>query len=167
MATISIFRIHLGLGYLAWALCTLTYVLPWLMTMERAHAQRVIATLHSFRFFGLVFLMPGVVGPGLPAAFARGAAFGDLATAILALLALLTFRLRALFWIFVIGFNLVGAADLLLDTVNAVRLDVPAIAGQLGAAYAIPILYVPLLMLTHLVAFYLLLKPATVRADGR
>ena len=27
--------------------------------------QRVIATLHSFRFFGLVFILPGVVGPNL------------------------------------------------------------------------------------------------------
>ena len=32
-------------------------------------------------------------------------------------------------------------------------------AGQLGATYAIPILYVPVLMITHVVAFYLLLRP--------
>ena len=31
-------------------------------------------------------------------------------------------------------------------------------AGQLGAAYAIPIVYVPLLMITHCVAFYLLMR---------
>jgi hypothetical protein len=29
----------------------------------------------------------------------------------------------------------------------------------LGATYAIPILYVPVLMITHGVAFYLLLRP--------
>ena len=34
--------------------------------MDRVEAQRAIATLHSFRFFGLVFLIPGVVGPNLP-----------------------------------------------------------------------------------------------------
>jgi hypothetical protein len=33
------------------------------------------------------------------------------------------------------------------------------VAGQLGAAYAIPILYVPVLMITHLAAFYMLLRP--------
>jgi hypothetical protein len=39
------------------------------------------------------------------------------------------------------------------------------LAGQLGAAYVIPIIYVPLLMITHVAAFYLLLRPqpGTVR----
>jgi hypothetical protein len=29
-------------------------------------------------------------------------------------------------------------------------------AGQLGAAYAIPVIYVPALMISHVLAFYLL-----------
>jgi hypothetical protein len=49
--------------------------------------------------------------------------------------------------------------DLLLDYYHAVQLGLPAVAGQLGAAYAIPVIYVPLLMITHVVAFYLLLRP--------
>ena len=32
-------------------------------------------------------------------------------------------------------------------------------AGELGATYAIPIVYVPLLMITHIVAFYWLVRP--------
>ena len=32
----------------------------------------------------------------------------------------------------------------------------PEIAGQLGAAYVIPVIFVPALMITHVVAFYLL-----------
>lgn len=32
-------------------------------------------------------------------------------------------------------------------------------AGQLGAAYVIPVIYVPALMITHVAAFYLLLRP--------
>lgn len=43
--------------------------------MDRVEAQRAIATLHSFRFFGLAFLVPGVVGPNLPADFAVFAAY--------------------------------------------------------------------------------------------
>ena len=58
--------------------------------MDRVEAQRAIATLHSFRFFGLVFIVPGVVGPNLPAGFATFAAYGDFATGVLAMLALLT-----------------------------------------------------------------------------
>jgi hypothetical protein len=33
------------------------------------------------------------------------------------------------------------------------------VAGQLGAGYAIPILYVPALFWTHLLALWLLLRP--------
>jgi hypothetical protein len=49
--------------------------------------------------------------------------------------------------------------DLILDYYHAVRVGLPALAGQLGATYAIPIIYVPVLMITHAVAFYLLLRP--------
>ena len=77
----------------------------------------------------------------------------------LALLALLTVRVRPLFWSFVVAFNLVGVADILLDYFHAIRAGLPAIAGQMGAAYVIPILYVPMLMITHFVALYWLLRP--------
>lgn len=159
MAPELIFQIHLVLGYVAWLLCFSVYIMPRLKSMDLVAAQRAIATLHSFRFFGLVFLLPGVVGPNLPLGFARFSAYWDLATGVLAMLALLTVKKRPLFWLFVVAFNLVGMVDLILDYYHATQVGLPALAGQLGAAYAIPILYVPLLMITHVVAFYLLLRP--------
>jgi hypothetical protein len=126
--------------------------------MNRIEAHRAIATLHSFRFFGLVFIVPGVVGPNLPASFAAFSAYGDFATGLLAMLALLTVRVRQLFWPFVIAFNLVGAADIIVDYYHGNQVGLPALAGQLGAAYAIPIIYVPLLMITHAAAFTLLAR---------
>jgi|HubBroStandDraft_6_1064221.scaffolds.fasta_scaffold2523274_1 hypothetical protein len=33
------------------------------------------------------------------------------------------------------------------------------LAGQLGATYVIPIIYVPVLMITHVVALYWLVRP--------
>jgi hypothetical protein len=156
----NIFRIDMALGYLAWALFIGAYIWPRLRAMDRLEAHRAIATFNSFRFFGLVFLLPGFVGPTLPQGFAATAAYGDLATGVLAILALLTVRVRSLFWPLVWAFNLVGLADLVIDTVNAVRMDLPSVAGQFGAGYAIPILYVPALVLTHLLAFSLLLRPA-------
>ena len=75
------------------------------------------------------------------------------------MLALLTVRVRPLFWLFVVAFNLVGTGDILLDYYHAVKEGLPALAGQLGAAYAIPILYVPMLMITHFLAFYWLVRP--------
>jgi hypothetical protein len=161
-----LFSAHLVLGYVAWLLCLGTYVLPKLKSINRFEAQRAIATLHSFRFFGLVFILPGVVGPNLPTAFSAFAAYWDLATGVLAMLALLTSRIRPLFWLFVIAFNVVGTTDLVLDYYHAVRVGLPALAGQLGAAYAIPVIYVPLLMITHVLAFYLLLNPQPKAAPG-
>jgi hypothetical protein len=154
-----LFPLQLVLGYVTWLLCFGVYVLPRLNSMNRVEAHRAIATLHSFRFFGLVFILPGVVGPNLPADFAAFAAYWDLATGVLAILALLTVRIRPLFWLFVVGFNLVGTVDLILDYYHAVHAGLPAVAGQLGAAYAIPVIYVPALMITHVAAFYLLMRP--------
>ena len=156
----AIFLIDMTLGYFAWALCIGAYVWPRLRAMELAQAHRAIATLHSFRFFGLVFLLPGFVGVNLPQGFAGPAAYGDFATALLAILALLTARVRFVFWPLVWAFNLAGLADLIIDTALAVKLDLPSAAGQLGAAYAIPMLYVPTLFWTHLLALWLLLRPA-------
>ena len=153
-----IFDLQLVLGYVAWLLCFRAYLLPRLKLMNRVEAHRAIATLHSFRFFGLVFILPGVIG-NLPAGFGPFAAYWDFATGVLAILALLTPRIRPLFWFFVVAFNLVGTIDLIFDYYHAVRANLPAIAGQLGAAYAIPVIYVPLLMITHLLAFYLLQHP--------
>jgi hypothetical protein len=154
-----LFQLHLVLGYVAWLLCFSVYVWPKLKTMDPFDAQRAIATLHSFRFFGLVFMLPGVVSPQLNASFAVFAAYGDFATGVLAMLALLTVRIRSLFWSFVVAFNVIGAADLIVDYYHAVQADLPAHAGELGATYAIPILFVPILAITHVSAFYLLLRP--------
>lgn len=159
MSPETLFRIQLVLGYVAWLLCFGVYLWPKLKSMAPLNAQRAIATLHSFRFFGLVFILPGVVGLNLPSSFATFAAYWDLATGVLAMLALLTVRIRPLFWLFTIAFNLVGTVDLILDYYHATQVHLPELAGQLGAAYAIPILYVPLLMITHFAAFYLLLRP--------
>ena len=77
----------------------------------------------------------------------------------LALLALATFRIPRVFWLLVIAFNAVGVADLVMDYAHAVQSGVPEAPGQLGAGYAIPVLYVPLLMITHLAALRLALRP--------
>lgn len=158
MSPASIFQLHLALGYVPWLLFFGAYGLPRLKAMDRIEAHRAIATLHSFRFFGLAFMVPGVVGAHLPAEFATFAAYGDFAAGVLAILALLSARVRPLFWLFVVAFNLVGAADLAMDYYHGIQVGLPELSGELGAMYAIPVLYVPVLMITHVVAFYLLAR---------
>lgn len=165
MSPTVIFNTHLALGYAAWLLCFATYIWPRLRSMDAVAAQRAIATLHSFRFFGLVFIIPGIVGPDLPAGFGPFAAYGDFATGLLAMLALLTVRIRPLFWPLVVAFNAVGTVDLLVDYYHGVALHLPALSGQLDSTYAIPIIYVPILMITHVAAFYLLLRPRHATAE--
>jgi hypothetical protein len=169
MSPATIFQTHLVLGYAPWLLCFSAYVWPRLKAMDRIEAQRAIAMLHSFRFFGLVFVIPGVVGAGLPAQFAQFAAYGDFATGVLAMLALLTVRIPWLFWPFVVAFNLVGAVDIIVDYYHGAEVELAPLAGQLGAAYAIPIIYVPALMITHFAAFYLMARrqPAAAHALDR
>jgi hypothetical protein len=166
MSVEPIFQIHLVLGYVAWLLCFGAYIWPRLKSMDPVEAQRAIATLHSFRFFGLVFMIPGVVGPNLPASFSTFSAYGDFTTGVLALLALLAVRIRPLFWALIVAFNLVGIVDLIVNYYHAVEIGLPAMAGEFGATYAIPVLYVPLLMITHVTAFYLLVRPQPRVARG-
>ncbi|HSS12934.1 MAG TPA: hypothetical protein VLL04_03515 [Rhizomicrobium sp.] len=168
MSPAHIFQMHLVLGYVPWLFFLSLYVLPRLKAVDPAEVQRAIAVLHSFRFFGLVFLVPGVVGTGLPPTFATFAAYGDFATGLLAMLAVFTFRMRPVFWFFTAAFNLVGAADILTDYYHGTQVGLPELAGQLGATYAIPVLFVPLLMITHGLAFTLMARartPATLQPN--
>ena len=158
MSVETLFRTHLVLGYVAWLLCFFAYIWPWLKSMHPMDAQRAIATLHSFRFIGLVFILPGVVDPAIPSGFATFAAYGDFATGLLAILALLAIRIRWLFLLFVVSFNTVGVIDLVGNYYHAIQTGLPAHAGLFGASYWIPVIYVPLLMITHVAAFYLLLR---------
>jgi hypothetical protein len=138
---------------IAWAIITTGYIWPQLRLRRWPEALRPLLILHSFRFIGLAFLVPGVVSPDLPRAFATSAAFGDIVAAILALLSLLSLRSgRGLLiaWIF----NVWGSLDLVnaFYQANATGLS----PGQLGAAYFIPTLIVPLLLMTHGLAFRVL-----------
>jgi hypothetical protein len=151
----AVFGLSVALGFLAWGIVTAQYLWPYLRSQPRVDALRPLLLLHSFRFIGLAFLIPGVVAPDLSAAFARPAAYGDLIAAVLALLALACLQSRSgmlLVWVF----NLWGTADLLYAFYqgNSVGL----IPGQLGAAYFIPTVIVPLLLITHGLVFRLLLR---------
>jgi len=111
--------------------------------------------LHSFRFIGLAFLVPGVVSPDVPSAFAQSAAYGDIIAAIVALLALTSLSGRAgivIAWIF----SLWGTADLFNAFYQANHAGLTA--GQLGSTYFIPTFIVPLLLITHGLAFRILVQ---------
>src|SRR5579859_2003770 len=111
MQTQLAFFVSIAFSLIAWGIVAARYIWPELRLRQRADALRPLLVFHSFRFIGLAFLVPGVVSPDLPSAFARSAAYGDLIAAILALLALTALPSRpgvVIAW----TFNLWGSADL-------------------------------------------------------
>jgi hypothetical protein len=140
---------------IAWGIVTTQYIWPKLRLRPRAEALRPLLILHSFRFIGLAVLIPGVVSPDLSPAFAHSAAYGDIIAATLALLSLLLLPSAAgiaAAWIF----NIWGLADLVNSFYQGPHVGL--VAGQLGAAYFIPTLIVPLLLITHGIGFRILLQ---------
>jgi hypothetical protein len=151
-----VFGISVFLGFVVWGMVAARYVWPALRGRPRTESLRPVLLLHAFRFVGLAFLVPGVVSPDLPDAFARPAAYGDLATSMLALLAIATLGSR-LGTIIVWVFNIIGTVDLLNAFYQADRLGVGMKPGLQGAAYFIPTVLVPLLLVTHVLVFRILL----------
>jgi len=155
MQTQFAFFTSIAFSLIAWGVVAARYIWPNLRIRQRAEALRPLLTLHSFRFIGLAFLVPGVVSPELPSAFAHSAAYGDIIAAILALLALTLLPSAsgvALAWIF----NIWGTADLFNAFYQANHSGL--MAGQLGAAYFIPTFIVPLLLITHGLGFRILMQ---------
>ena len=152
-----IWGVTVGFGFLAWGVFAAQYIWPAISKRERAEALRPILVLHGFRYIGLAVLIPGVVSPELSrTVFACGLAYGDLATATLALIALAAVRTRLsepLVWIF----NIFGTADLLNAFYQGDRLSLADTPGLLGAGYFIPVFGVPLLLVTHVLVFRLLM----------
>jgi hypothetical protein len=160
------FFLSIAFGFIAWGIITARYIWPKLRLRQRAEALRPLLILHSFRFVGLAFLVPGVVSPDLPPAFAHSAAYGDIVAATLALLSLVSLP-RVVGVVIAWIFNGWGLADLLNAFYQAN--DAGLVAGQLGATYFIPTLVVPLLLITHGLVFRILLQhqsESAVRTAG-
>jgi hypothetical protein len=161
------FGVTVAFGLLAWSVFAGQYIWPVMKARGRTEALRPILVLHGFRYIGLAAWVPGVVSAELPGtAFARGLAAGDLITAILALIALAALRTRlatALVWIF----NIVGTADLLNAFYQGNRISLADHPGWLGAVYYLPVLGVPLLLVTHFLVFRVLLRKEPPLAAAR
>jgi len=136
------------------------YLLPQLPRFRPQQILLPILLLHSTRHLGMMFLTRGATYPGLPSQFAYPAAFGDLLTAIIALVTIpIVLRgspfARAAVWFF----NIFGTSDLVVAIVLATLYDAPV---AMGPAYWIPAFWVPLLLVTHYVTFVLLRRPGWV-----
>lgn len=156
MTTFQIFGLQFAMSLVLYALIARWYVAPRLAPLPLARALQPLLWLHAFRHLGMVFLVPTVVGPALQPEFAVPAAYGDLFAALLALLAIVALRMGwaiavPLAWLF----NVVGTLDLLYALLRGTQLQV-----LLGAAYYIPTVAVPALLVTHAMIFVRLARRA-------
>jgi len=155
MDEFSILILSITFGLVNYSLLAKWYVLPALNKLPRAQALVPLIFPHCFRYIGLVFIVRGVVSPKLSAVFAYPAAYGDLLAAVLALIAVVSLRRgwslsMPLVWLF----NVVGTLDLLFAVYRGLRFTFP---HQLVAAYFIPVVIVPALLVSHFIIFKCLL----------
>ena len=161
MPSAVLFGISVAFGLAAWGAVAWHYIWPELRERPSPENLKPILLLHGFRFLGLALVVPGVVSPELPTTFAQPVAYGDLISAILALLALATLGSQTgtvLTWVF----NTFGTADLFFAFYQGGRISLPDNQGLLGAGYFILTAYVPLLLITHGLAFRILLRAKAV-----
>jgi hypothetical protein len=162
MDTLAIFGLQFAMSLILVSLLAKWFLAPWLKEKTQSQALFWLTLPHATRHIGMVFLVPGVVSASIPGSFATAAAYGDLAAGVLALVVLIALRHRwagtmALVWLL----NIVGTVDLL----NALR-QADAVP-YLEAAWYIPTLWVPVLLVTHFMMFARLIrKPAEQGSDA-
>jgi hypothetical protein len=125
-------------------------------SVSRPDALSPLLLFHGFRYIGLAFLLPGVTATALDPAFANPAAYGDLIAALLALGAVLALGVGLPGTVLLVWtFNVWGTLDLLNALYAGFRLTPDA---DLGAAFFIPAVIVPALLVTHVLVFRELLR---------
>ena len=155
----ALFGLSILMSFVAFGLVTKLFIWPRLRVMRREDALLPLVALHTFRFIGLSFLVPGVVSPSLSPAFAVPVAYGDLVAAILAIIAALALSARASWAVPIVWVLSVWGTVDLLNAIYQGQIGVPIGAESLGAAFYIPTVVVPALLVTHGLMFWLLLRP--------
>jgi hypothetical protein len=157
MEPIVLFGIQFTLSLAAYALLGFWYLAPRLSRLPREAAVVPLLWVHAFRIVGGTILAPGAVDAGVPMAFRVMIGYGDLATAFLALLALIALRARfsgalALVWLCIT----VGMLDTINAIIQSVRFSV--FSFPLGVNWVIVAIYVPALLVSSLMIFMQLIR---------
>jgi hypothetical protein len=163
MPPIVLFGTQFTVALTAYALIGWWYGAPRLARLPLEVALVPLVWIHAFRIVGGTILAPGAVDASVPADFRTMIGYGDMATALLALLALIALRVRwrgaiALVWL-CIGVGL-------LDTVNAIieSMRYSVFTYALGVNWVIVTMYVPALLVSTVLIFIQLRRPRGVSA---
>jgi hypothetical protein len=167
MEPIVLFGIQFALSLAAYSLIAFWYVEPRLSRLPRELALVPLLWVHAFRIVGGTILAPGAVGTGVPMEFRKMIGYGDMATALLALLALIALRAH---FTRAIAFVWVCVTVGMLDTVNAIIQSIrfSVFDHALGVNWVIVTVYVPALLVSSLLIYMQLLGPvrSTTKEEG-
>ena len=154
---LTVFILSVAGTFVAFWVLTRLYIWPAIRKLPTYEALTILALPHAFRLIGLSFLFPGVVSPELPSTVSIAAAWGDVGAAILAPLSI-----AALTWGWplaiplCVDFDLWGTIDLLYAYYNGIALEIEP--GLFGAAFYIPTMIVPALLVIHALIFLIPLR---------
>jgi len=153
----QIFWMQILTSVFVFGLVAVWYVRPYLTTLSRNSALVPLLFVHAFRYVGMILLVSGMVDPKLPREFLSNTAYGDLLEAALALASI--FALRAN-WRFAVALVWVANTWGFVDLLNALRsvLQVNLPSFYLGTAWYIYTFYGPLVVVSHLMIFWILIK---------
>jgi hypothetical protein len=162
MTSTHLMLVEFYASVLTYAVAAWIYFVPWARGVELKSAATPILLAHSFRHIGLVYLIPQVVPELPPSSFASPTAWGDLASAALAFVALAAVRrgggaARPL----ALLFNVVGFLDLGYASYTARQAEL--MTFKIGVAYLLPVIVVPGLVVSHVVLFWLLFRSGPKR----
>ena len=162
MSYTQVIVLQITLSVVIFTIIAKFYVWPRLEKLALPDALAPLLLLHAFRYLGLIFLVPSVVGT-VPDEFAVPTAYGDLATGVLATAAVLALLYRKaagipLAWIV----SVLGTVDFMYGYFQGLRLTV-----ELGATFYIPVLFNPAMFVAQFMIFKLLISDRRMMSESR
>jgi hypothetical protein len=157
MNNFLILNLQSTLTLIIFALIAKWYIVPRLSKLSLPDALIPLLLIHAFRYTPMTMLVAGQVSADVPENLAKSIAYGDLISALLALVAILLLKFRVKGAVIAAwSFNIVGV----LDIINALRLGVgeKLYDYSLGFNWYILNYYVPVLIVTHVIMISWLIR---------
>ena len=157
MNNVTIFWMQLLLSLGVCVIVVVWYVWPYLTRLSHKSALIPLLFVHVPRYVGMTLLVTGMIDPRLPSEFLSSAAYGDLLAAALALASIFALRSN---WRFAVPMvwvtNTWGFLDLLNGLRGVLQLNVPSF--NLATFWYVYTFYAPLVIVSHLMIFWILIN---------
>ena len=153
MTNIGYISIQFPMAIIIYLVIYRAYLRDWLQEQSFEQAVLPFLILHVFRYLGLTLLVTGQVSPEVSRSALSAMAWGDLASGVAALAAVLAIRLGSRFSVpLVVLFSIVGIGDLI--NVGPTALSAGVLDASIGTMWFLMVIYAPALLLSHIYIIY-------------